>query len=86
MIPDTGGWQRCAYVFFTPCAMYIIPSSTPRRIRIINTSLIYIEVIKMALDGITIAALTNELKTKLVSGRIVKTAQPENDALLLTIK
>lgn len=40
----------------------------------------------MALDGITIAALTNELKTKLVSGRIVKIAQPENDELLLTIK
>lgn len=40
----------------------------------------------MALDGITIAALTNELKATLVSGRIVKIAQPENDELLLTIK
>lgn len=40
----------------------------------------------MALDGITIAALTNELKAALVSGRIVKIAQPENDELLLTIK
>lgn len=40
----------------------------------------------MALDGITIAALTNELKSALVSGRIVKIAQPENDELLLTIK
>jgi predicted ribosome quality control (RQC) complex YloA/Tae2 family protein len=40
----------------------------------------------MALDGITIAALTNELNSTLVSGRIVKIAQPENDELLLTIK
>lgn len=40
----------------------------------------------MALDGITIAALTNELKSKLVTGRIVKIAQPEKDELLLTIK
>ena len=40
----------------------------------------------MALDGITIAALTNELNNKLSTGRIVKIAQPENDELLLTIK
>lgn len=40
----------------------------------------------MALDGITIACLTNELQNKLVSGRITKIAQPENDELLLTIK
>lgn len=40
----------------------------------------------MALDGITIASLTNELKNKLINGRIVKIAQPESDELLLTIK
>lgn len=40
----------------------------------------------MALDGITIASLTSELNSTLVSGRIVKIAQPENDELLLTIK
>ena len=40
----------------------------------------------MALDGITIASLTSELNNTLVSGRIVKIAQPENDELLLTIK
>lgn len=40
----------------------------------------------MALDGITIAALTNELKNTLVNGRITKIAQPEKDELLLTIK
>lgn len=40
----------------------------------------------MALDGITIAALANELKNTLVNGRITKIAQPEKDELLLTIK
>ena len=40
----------------------------------------------MALDGITIAALVNELKNTLVNGRITKIAQPEKDELLLTIK
>lgn len=40
----------------------------------------------MALDGITIAALTSELRTRLLGGRISKIAQPENDELLLTIK
>ena len=40
----------------------------------------------MAFDGITIAATVNELKEQLVSGRIYKIAQPENDELLLTIK
>lgn len=40
----------------------------------------------MALDGITMASLTNELRNKLLTGRIVKIAQPENDELLLTIK
>ncbi len=40
----------------------------------------------MALDGITIRALTDELKTALVGGRISKIVQPEADELLLTIK
>lgn len=40
----------------------------------------------MAFDGITIAAVTNELKQALTGGRIYKIAQPEADELLLTIK
>jgi len=40
----------------------------------------------MALDGITIRALVNELNTRLLSGRISKIVQPESDELLLTIK
>lgn len=40
----------------------------------------------MALDGITINALTNELNNRLLGGRISKIAQPETDELLLTIK
>lgn len=40
----------------------------------------------MALDGIVIAALTDELSQKLTDGRITKIAQPEKDELLLTIK
>lgn len=40
----------------------------------------------MAFDGITIAALANELKTTLEGGRISKIAQPEADELLLSIK
>ncbi len=40
----------------------------------------------MAFDGITIAALTEELKRTLEGGRIYKIAQPEKDELLLTIK
>ena len=40
----------------------------------------------MAFDGITVAALTAELCEKLVDGRIFKIAQPEPDALVLTIK
>lgn len=40
----------------------------------------------MALDGITIAALTKELGEELQGGRIYKIAQPERDELLLTIK
>ena len=40
----------------------------------------------MALDGITIRALVNELNTKLTGGRISKIVQPEADELMLTIK
>ena len=40
----------------------------------------------MALDGITIRALTRELQNVLIGGRISKIIQPEADELLLTIK
>ena len=40
----------------------------------------------MAFDGITIAAVTKELKETLEGGRISKIAQPEADELLLTVK
>ena len=40
----------------------------------------------MAFDGITVAALTKELKETICDGRIAKIAQPESDELLLTIK
>lgn len=40
----------------------------------------------MAFDGITVANLRNELESALTGGRIGKIAQPEPDALLLTIK
>lgn len=40
----------------------------------------------MAFDGITVAALTQELQHTLQDGRIHKIAQPETDELLLTIK
>jgi len=40
----------------------------------------------MALDGITIACIADELSRKILDGRIYKIAQPENDELLLTIK
>lgn len=40
----------------------------------------------MALDGIVIANITNELNKILTGGRITKIAQPEKDELLLTIK
>lgn len=40
----------------------------------------------MALDGITVAALANELNTKISNGRISKITQPENDELMLLIK
>lgn len=40
----------------------------------------------MALDGITIHALVDELKNKLIGGRLLKIAQPENDELQLTVR
>lgn len=40
----------------------------------------------MALDGITVAALTKELKDELLGSRVYKIAQPENDELLITFK
>ncbi|MBO4266798.1 MAG: NFACT family protein [Lachnospiraceae bacterium] len=40
----------------------------------------------MALDGITIRALTGELCRRLVGGRISKIIQPESDELMLTVK
>lgn len=40
----------------------------------------------MALDGITIHALVDELKNKLTGGRLLKIAQPENDELQLTVR
>lgn len=40
----------------------------------------------MAFDGIVIANIVKEMQARLVGGRINKIAQPEHDALLLTIK
>ena len=40
----------------------------------------------MALDGITIRALTDELSKRLVGGRISKIIQPESDELMLMVK
>ncbi|MEG0721754.1 MAG: NFACT family protein, partial [Lachnospiraceae bacterium] len=40
----------------------------------------------MALDGITIANMVQELNQNLMDGRINKIAQPESDELLLTLK
>ncbi len=40
----------------------------------------------MAFDGITISCLVEEMKEKILNGRIYKIAQPEKDELLLTIK
>ena len=40
----------------------------------------------MAFDGIVISNITKELSERLTGGRINKIAQPEKDALLLTIK
>ncbi|MBO5095124.1 MAG: NFACT family protein [Lachnospiraceae bacterium] len=40
----------------------------------------------MAFDGITIACITKELSDSLTGGRIYKIAQPEGDALLITVR
>ncbi|HHT97894.1 MAG TPA: fibronectin/fibrinogen-binding protein [Clostridiales bacterium] len=40
----------------------------------------------MAFDGIVVANLVSELKSKLIDSRITKIAQPEKDELLLTLK
>ena len=40
----------------------------------------------MAFDGITTAALTAQLNTELLQGRIYKIIQPESDEILLTIR
>ena len=40
----------------------------------------------MAFDGTCVACLVHELKEQLLNGRIAKSAQPETDELLLTIK
>lgn len=40
----------------------------------------------MALDGLTIHALVDELKNTLIGGRLLKIAQPETDELQLTVR
>ena len=40
----------------------------------------------MAFDGIVIANLVSELNDRLIDGRINKIYQPENDAIVLTVK
>ena len=40
----------------------------------------------MAFDGITTAAIVKECNEALTGGRIAKIAQPEHDALLITVK
>lgn len=40
----------------------------------------------MAFDGVTIAAVVAELKKELIGGRLYKIAQPEPDALLITVR
>ena len=40
----------------------------------------------MALDGIVIACMAKEMNARIVGGRISRIAQPEADALMLTIK
>ena len=40
----------------------------------------------MAFDGLTVACLVKECNDKIIGGRIMKIAQPENDELLLTRK
>ena len=40
----------------------------------------------MALDGIAIACMAKEIRERLTGGKITRIAQPETDALMLTIK
>lgn len=40
----------------------------------------------MAFDGLTVAAVTDELNEKLTGGRIYKISQPESDELLITVR
>ena len=40
----------------------------------------------MAMDGITIAGIVKELKTRLEGGRIYKIYQPEDDEICLVVK
>ncbi len=40
----------------------------------------------MAFDGVTVAAVTHEIRENILGARIYKIAQPENDEILLTIK
>ncbi len=40
----------------------------------------------MAFDGIVISSLVWELNERLTNGRINKIYQPENDAIVLTVK
>ena len=40
----------------------------------------------MSFDGTIVAGITHELKTLLTGGYITKIAQPEKDALVLTVK
>ncbi len=40
----------------------------------------------MALDGIAISNIKNELKTKLLGGRIDKIYQPENDEIIISVR
>ena len=40
----------------------------------------------MALDGLVIHSLANELSTKLVGGKIDRIHQPENDEMVLYVR
>lgn len=40
----------------------------------------------MAFDGVTVAGLVHEMRSRILGGRVSKIAQPEEDELLLTIK
>lgn len=40
----------------------------------------------MALDGIVLSCIVNELNTLLIGGRVIKVAQPEKDELIISIR